>query len=56
VNDIEEDVCETMIDHIQNRTKLGGDLYVCFINGLDTARILKGLGEDLEQSANKKLP
>jgi hypothetical protein len=53
VNDIAEDVIEAMTHHLLING-ISSKIYVCFIDGLDTARILKGLGRDLDELAKKK--
>ena len=50
---INPDVREALQDHILQNTRLS-KVYICFIDGIDTARFLKSLGEDLEKLKNKK--
>jgi hypothetical protein len=54
-NKINQDVREALIDHVLQNTKMS-KVYFCFIDGLDTARLLKSLGKDLDVLKNKKLP
>lgn len=48
VNKIEPDVKETLIDLALANTRFG-KIYVCFIDGVDTARLLKSMGKNLEE-------
>ncbi len=50
---INPDVREALQDHILQNTRLS-KVYICFIDGIDTARFLKSLGEDLEKLKNKR--
>lgn len=52
-NKINPDVKEALQDHILQNTRLS-KIYICFIDGLDTARLLKSLNKDLEELKNKK--
>ena len=52
-NKINPDVREALQDHILQNTRLS-KVYICFIDGIDTARFLKSLGEDLEKLKNKR--
>jgi len=51
VNKIEPDVKETLIDHALINTRFD-KIYVCFIDGVDTARLLKSRGKNLEELKN----
>lgn len=53
VNKIDPDVREALKDHILVHSSLS-KIKMCFIDGLDTARILKGAGEDLDKLMRKK--
>lgn len=50
---INPDVREALQDHILQNTRLS-KVYICFIDGIDTARFLKSVGENLEELKNKK--
>jgi hypothetical protein len=52
-NKINPDVREALQDHILQNTKLS-KVYICFIDGSDTARFLKSTGKDLKELKNKK--
>lgn len=51
-NKINPDVREAIQDHILQNTRLS-KVYICFIDGIDTARFLKSLGKNLEELKNK---
>ncbi len=53
VNKIESDVRETLIDLVLMNTRFP-TVYVGFIDGVDTARVLKSLGLNLSELAEKK--
>lgn len=53
VNKIDHDVREALRDHLLVHSPLS-KIKICFIDGLDTARILKGAGENLEELKNNK--
>lgn len=53
VNKIEPDILETLRDHLFAHSKTN-NIKVCLIDGVDTARILKGYGKDLESLSKKK--
>lgn len=53
VNKIEPDILETLRDHLFAHSK-ANNIKICLIDGLDTARILKGYGKDLEALKAKK--
>lgn len=53
VNKIEPDVKETLIDLVLTNTRYS-KVYVCFIDGTDTARFLKSMGKDLDKLKLKK--
>ncbi len=53
VNKIDHDVREALKDHILVHSSLS-KIKMCFIDGLDTARILSGAGEDLDELMKKK--
>ncbi len=53
VDKIEPDVREALIDFILANTRFN-KTYVCFIDGLDTARFLKGMGKNLDMLSNSK--
>ncbi len=44
VNKIEPDVKEALIDHVKMNSRFT-KVYVCFVDGLDTARMMKALGK-----------
>lgn len=48
VNKIEQDVRDTLIDHVLMNSRFQ-KVYVCFIDGVDTARFLKGRGLNLDE-------
>jgi len=50
---INPDVREALQDHILQNTRLS-KVYVCFVDGIDTARFLKSMGKNLEELKNKK--
>lgn len=52
-NKINPDVREAIQDHILQNTRLS-KIYICFIDGIDTARFLKSLGKNLEELKSKK--
>lgn len=52
INKINPDVREALQDHILQNTRLS-KIYICFIDGIDTARFLKSIGRDLEELKNK---
>ena len=52
-NKINPDVREALQDHILQNTK-SSKVYICFIDGIDTARFLKSLGKNLEELKSKK--
>ena len=52
VNKIEPDVKEMLIDSVLTNTRFT-KVYVCFIDGVDTARLLKSMGKDLEEFKNR---
>lgn len=47
INKISTDVREALQDHVLQSTRLS-KVYLCFIDGVDTARFLKSIGKDLE--------
>lgn len=51
-NKINPDVREALQDHILQNTRLS-KVYICFIDGADTARFLKSVGKDLEELRKK---
>lgn len=51
-NKINPDVREALIDHVLQNTKMS-KIYFCFIDGVDTARLLKSLGKDLDILKNR---
>ncbi|MCK5660472.1 MAG: hypothetical protein KAH86_03865 [Methanosarcinales archaeon] len=53
IHKINPDVREALQDHILQNTRLS-KVYICFIDGIDTARFLKSVGENLEELKNKK--
>lgn len=54
INKIEQDAREALIDHLLIKNK-HSKVYVCFIDGTDTARFLKSLGKDLTALAEHKI-
>ena len=52
-NKINPDVREALQDHILQNTRLS-KVYICFIDGIDTARFLKSLGKNLDELKSKK--
>jgi len=52
-NKINPDVREALQDHILQNTRLS-KVYICFVDGSDTARLLKSLGKDLSELQIKK--
>lgn len=53
-NKIESDVRDALQDHVLQNSRLVR-VYICFIDGTDTARLLKAYGEDLA-ALKEKLP
>lgn len=53
VNKIEPEVKETLIDLVLTNTRFS-KVYICFIDGADTARLLKSMGKDLEELKSNK--
>lgn len=51
-NKINQDVREALQDHILQNTRFL-KVYICFIDGVDTARFLKSVGKNLEELKNK---
>ncbi len=54
INKISTDVREALQDHILQNTRLS-KVYICFIDGVDTARFLKSVGKNLEELKNKTI-
>jgi hypothetical protein len=52
-NKINPDVRECLQDHVLQNTRLT-KIYICFVDGIDTARLLKFAGKCLETLKNKK--
>ena len=52
-NKISTDVREALQDHILQNTRLS-KVYICFIDGIDTARFLKSSGKNLGELKDKK--
>jgi len=52
VNKIEPEVLEAFADHLLSHSTIS-HIYICKIDGMDTARLLKGLEYDLEELKNK---
>ena len=52
VNKIETEVTEALKDHLISHSAVS-KIYLCEINGVDTARLLKGYGKDLDILMNK---
>jgi len=52
-NKIDPDVMETLRDHLLSKCPFK-KIYVCYIDGVDTARFLKSQGKDLTELMNKK--
>lgn len=52
-NKISPDAREALQDHVLQNTRLS-KVYICFIDGVDTARFLKSVGRNLEELKNKK--
>jgi hypothetical protein len=52
VNKIEPDVKETLIDLVLTNTRFN-KVYICFIDGTDTVRLLKSMGKDIEKLKSK---
>jgi hypothetical protein len=55
VNKINTDVIETLRDHLLSYSQFS-KVYICVVDGTDTARILAGLGMDLKALKAKKDP
>ena len=51
-NKINPDVREALQDHILQNTRMS-KVYICFIDGIDTARFLKSTGKDLKSLKKK---
>ena len=53
-NKISPNIREALQDHILQNTRLS-KVYICFIDGIDTARFLKSIEENLQVLKNKKI-